>query len=70
MFWKRKNRNSITAKGVPFVLPQPPAKKEFETMLEILRDAEKYDNAGEYDVCNLTLNNLKQYIDKYTSTAR
>lgn len=67
MFWKRKERIDYTAKGHIFIPPPPPPKKEFETMLEILRDAEKYDNAGEKDVSNATLKNLCEFIERHVS---
>lgn len=66
MFWKRKERIEFTAKGNIF-MPPPPPKKEFETMLEILRDAEKFDNAGEKDVSNSTLKTLSEFIECYVS---
>lgn len=49
------------------VLPRTEQKKEFSTMFEILRDAEKYDQAGEEEVCKSMLETLKKYIDKYDS---
>lgn len=66
MFWKRKTKlvNSNLGLG-PLILPQSPPKKEFETMLEILRDAEKFDNANEIDVRNNTLQNLVDYINEF-----
>lgn len=42
-------------------------KKEFQTMYEILKDAEKYDNANEKDVCISTLTILSEFIEKYKS---
>lgn len=67
MFWKRKGRIEHTVKGHIFIPPPPPPKKEFETMLEILRDAEKFDNTNEIDVRNNTLQNLVDYINEFRS---
>ena len=67
MFWKRKERIEQTAKGHIFIPPPPPPKKEFEIMLEILRDAEKFDNAGEKDVSNATLKTLCEFIERHVS---
>src|SRR5690554_3296925 len=49
------------------VFPKSEQKKEFSTMFEILKDAEKYDEAGEKEVCKSMLETLKNYIDKYGS---
>lgn len=68
MFWKRKTILVNSNIGqVPLMRnpPPPPPKKEFETMLEILRDAEKFDNANEIDVRNNTLQNLVDYINDF-----
>ena len=67
MFWKRKERIEYTAKGHIFIPPPPPPKKDFETMLELLRDAEKFDNAGEKGVSNSTLKNLCEFIERYVA---
>lgn len=65
MFWKRKEDIRISSIGLISV---PPPKKEFETMLQILRDAEKYDNAGEMEVSKDTLNTLCEFINRYIHT--
>ena len=66
MFWKRKAKVVNSSLGLgPLILPPPPPKKEFKTMLEILRDAEKFDNANEIDVRNNTLQNLVDYINEF-----
>src|SRR5690606_13002947 len=49
------------------VFPKSEQKKEFSTMFEILKDAEKYDEAGEKEVCKSMLETLKNYIDSYDS---
>lgn len=67
MFWKRKERIEHTAKGHIFIPPPPPSKKDFETMLELLRDAEKFDNTGEKDVSDATLKNLCEFIERYVA---
>lgn len=64
MFWKRKTKVVNSGLG-PIMSPPPPPKKEFETMLEILRDAEKFDNANEIEVRNNTLQNLVDYINEF-----
>lgn len=53
-----------------FTVPKKEQKKEFSTMFEILRDAEKYDEAGEKEVCKLMLETLKNYIDMYGPGAK
>jgi hypothetical protein len=68
MFWKRETKAVNSNIGQVLLMrnpPPPPPKKEFETMLEILRDAEKYDNANEIDVRNNTLQNLVDYINDF-----
>ena len=42
MFWNRKVKTTNGALGLLQIPPIPP-KKEFSTMLEMLRDTEKYD---------------------------
>jgi hypothetical protein len=64
MFWKRKEKVIHGQLGPLLEIPTPP-KKDFETMLELLRDAEKFDNAGEKDVSNATLKNLCEFIEWY-----
>jgi hypothetical protein len=65
MFWKRKEKIECEYLGHIVCPPPPPPKKEFETMLELLRDAEKFDNAGEKDVSNATLKYLGEFIERY-----
>lgn len=62
---KVKKEFEISDKFPGFIPPPPPSNKVFETMFELLRDAEKYDNAGEKGVSNATLNNLCDFIDDY-----
>lgn len=64
MFWKRKQKISIGAVGLLQTPPTPP-KKEFTTMLEMLRDAEKYDTENEKDCRDTILTGLSEYIDKF-----
>jgi len=64
MFWKRKIQNRPNSLGPTFIISSP-TKPEFETMLEILRDAEKFDNSGEVEVSINTLETLNKYIENY-----
>lgn len=64
MFWKREQIIKNGTLGPLLSIPQPP-KKEFELMLELLRDAEKYDCRNEIDIRNNILTNLREYIEKY-----
>ena len=64
MFWKRKNESTKSELGIILNVPMP-AKKEFETMLELLRDAEKYDSAGGLKASHNILNDLKEYITDF-----
>jgi len=63
MFWKR--RDDFTKDQVATILNIPPVQKEFGTMLEMLRDAEKYANGKEVEVSNNILKCLCEYIDKH-----
>jgi hypothetical protein len=69
MFWKRKPVNTVISSKNGYLMinnpPPIPPKKEFESMLELLRDAEKYDNSGEAEVSLKQLETLREYIDKY-----
>ena len=49
------------------VFPKKEHSKEFQTMFEILNDAEKYHEAGEKEVCKSMLETLKNYINTYDS---
>lgn len=62
MFWKRKEKVVIGSLG-PLLIPPIPAKREFETMLEILRDAEKYDTGNNIEVRNVLLTTLCEHIE-------
>jgi hypothetical protein len=64
MFWSRKDKNINTRIG-PILVPPIPPKREFNIMLEILRDSEKYDNEGERELSKKMLLSLKEYIDEY-----
>jgi hypothetical protein len=66
MFWKREKTITYSPVG-PLLQIQPPPKKDFQTMLELLRDAEKFDNSGEKDVSNATLKNLCEFIQSYVA---
>lgn len=58
--------------GLPKFLnpPPPPLKKEFSTMKEMLKDAVKYDDAGEKDVSIQILTNLCEFIEHYKDGCR
>jgi len=62
MFWNKEKEEKITGKGKVYLAPPPPPKKKFKTMYELLKDAEKYDNAGEEETSKKILENLKHYI--------
>ena len=64
MFWKRKQKTTSGELGMLEIPPMPP-KKHFSTMLEMLRDSEKYDNEGEKIVSNAMLTNLCEFIERY-----
>jgi hypothetical protein len=66
MFGKRKERIEFNVDGKALSFTSPlPRKKEFETMLELLRDAQKFDDFGEKYVSHLTLKNLSNFIENY-----
>lgn len=64
MFWNREKKVVSSIGGLPLELPPIPPKKKFETMFEILRDAEKYDSEGEKEVSDRTLAGLCEYIEQ------
>jgi len=64
MFWNRKEKVVIGNLG-PLLMPPIPAKREFETMLEILKDAEKYDNGNDIEVRNALLTTLCEHIEVF-----
>jgi len=64
MFWNRKEKVVIGSLG-PLLIPPIPAKREFETMLEILKDAEKYDNGNDIEVRNALLTTLCEHIEVF-----
>jgi len=64
MFWKRKEKTTIGALGQIQIPPIPP-KKEFSTMLEMLRDAEKYDTENENECRDTILTGLCEYIERF-----
>jgi len=69
MFWKRKEKTIHVLGGTIQQIPVP-AKKEFETMLELLRDAEKFDTADEKELSLITLSNLSDYVKSYIAKCR
>lgn len=66
-FWKRKEKHTYTRLGHSFVPPPTPPKPQYETMLDLLREAESLENKGEKDTSNEVLKTLCNYINKYTS---
>jgi hypothetical protein len=71
MFMKSKRPEKEDC-GLPKFLnpPPPPFKKEFSIMKEILKDAVKYDDAGEKEVSNQILTNLCEFIERYKAGSR
>lgn len=63
MFWNDKDKMSDIIMSAPKI--KPPSKVEFQTMREILNDAEKYDSNQEYDVSNALLQSLCDYAKNY-----
>ena len=66
MFWNRKEKTVYNGLGI-LELPPVPAKKEFSTMLEMLKDAEKYDSENENECRDVILNGLCDYIERFKS---
>lgn len=64
MFWKRE-KEVVSGSLGPLLIPPIPAKKEFKTMLEILRDAEKYDTVNDIEVRNALLTTLCEHIEAF-----
>lgn len=52
----------------PLINMPPPMRKEFETLLEMVKDAAKYDRNKEIDVSIFILNDICEYIEKYVSS--
>jgi len=67
MFWHRDRIESRTAKRHVFIAPPPPANKHFKLMLELIKDAEKYDNSGQKDISEAILDLLCKKIEAYKS---
>lgn len=64
MFWKREDKTVKTGFGeIP--VPKIPARPIFVEMLELLRDAEKFDNQGYKDSCKTVLNRLSEVAKNY-----
>lgn len=64
MFWKRKKQTTIGSLR-QLQIPPIPHKKEFSTMLEMLRDAEKYDTENENECRDVILTGLCEYIERF-----
>lgn len=65
MFWNRKKQIVNSIGRLPLEVPPVPPKKEFATMLEMLRDAEKYDNESEKEASEAILTALTEYIERF-----
>ncbi len=66
MFWKREERINHYTNGLGPLLEIPvPPQKEYKAILELLRDAEKYDNQGEKEIAKDTLKVLSKHILEY-----
>jgi hypothetical protein len=63
----RINKNNQTKNGgfVPRIYCEPPVMKPYKVMLELLKDAEKYESKGDIDVGLSILKTLGKYIDNY-----
>lgn len=72
MNWFRKSSDLKLSKvgNQLYVSPPPPAKKEFLAMLSLLRDAEKYDNAGDSEISESILKTLSEYINDYIESGK
>ena len=64
MFWKRKEIVSYKS-NFALELPPVPPKKEYEIMLELLRNAEHLSHSGEFEVEKEQLEIVKSVIDRY-----
>jgi hypothetical protein len=65
MSWNSKKQIVSSIGGLPLEVPPMPQKKEFETMHELLNDAEKYDNASEKEASEAVLTILCEYIERF-----
>ena len=66
MFWIRKSIVKLTGKGKPYIEHEKTIpNKEFETMYELLKDAEKYDSMNETLMSENILEGLVNYIEMY-----
>lgn len=65
---RRKEINSIVESGIN--IPNIRINPEFTTMYDLLRDAEKYLDRDEPDVCDSILTNLCDYIEYYKNRDR
>lgn len=72
MFWNNHKNEKDRIGSLPiYRFPPPtPAKKEFNAMFELLKDAEKYDRNEDYDVSDMALKNLSDYIIKYIENGK
>ena len=67
MFWKRKIE-IIQGSFDPLSRESEPASGIFELMMELLRDAEKWDNQQEYKIALAIMGELEDVIQTYRLT--
>lgn len=69
MFWTRKenrfNKGGFVTNNPITFTPFNVYKKEFDTMFEILKDAEKYDNDCDSETRNYLLTVLTEKIEQF-----
>lgn len=68
MFSKKCNQPNIDNTIFYTSYFNDPMKKEFETIIEMVKDAAKYEKSNEIDVSICMLNNIREYIGKYVSS--
>lgn len=70
MFWKNKEESALFADKGLFLPPPPPPKRKFLIMMDLLKDAEAWDEKGETDICNKLLSLLSEKILEEISDAK
>ena len=63
MFWKRKKKMGQILGGMPYKIPPIPPRKEYESMLDFLRQAEFYNKSNSYKEEAMILEDIKVLID-------
>lgn len=54
----------------PFLAPMPPIPKHIAIMIELIKDAEKYHNAGDVDIEKKILVILMEHLEIYLSKTK